>query len=219
MTANNHTKPLFIIGGTFDPIHFGHLRMAVEVQERFPEAEVAFLPCGQPGHREPPIATAWQRLAMVQRALEHFPGFTLLTDELDGPGPHYTVATATRLRQRYPNRAIVWVIGNDASGGIHRWRGAEQLPSLIHLLCCLRPNYPIPTAEGFNRVQCALLTTRPYGQMAWLELPALDISSTLIRERVKMGRNILGLAPESVCHYIEHYQIYRQTEPTGNQRN
>lgn len=216
MTANDIQHPLFIIGGTFDPIHYGHLRMAIEVRDHFPEAEIAILPCGYPGHRSKPVASAWQRLAMVQRALENIDGIGIRWEELDCPGPHFTIDTARRLRTCFPHRPIVWVIGSDASGGIRTWRGAAQLSSLVSLLCCQRPNYPVPTAEGFDKVEYQSLTERAYGQIATLTIPMLDISSTMIRERLAAGRSIFGLVPESVCHYIEHYQIYRQTKVEGN---
>jgi nicotinate-nucleotide adenylyltransferase len=202
-------KPLLILGGTFDPIHCGHLRMALETREACPWAELALLPCGVPGHRTEPLAQPWQRLAMIRRALEPVADISVLLHELQDPLPRFTVDTARMLRRQWPDRPIAWVVGSDAAENLHTWKEADVLPSLIHVLVVTRPGYAVAPPAGFAPAEAFDCQHRRNGLAATLEIPLLDISSSMIRKKRAAGLSITGLVPEGVERYIGQHGLYR----------
>jgi nicotinate-nucleotide adenylyltransferase len=192
-------KRVGVLGGTFDPIHNGHLVAASEVAHVLELAEVVFVPTGQPWQKEsrelsPPedrylmtvIATAFDPLLSVSRV------------DIDRPGETYTVDTLSDLRAvRGPDAEFFFIMGADALSGIKTWHKTENLFSLAHFVGCTRPGHPIDL-DGLDEHDVTLI-----------EIPALEISSTACRERVRTGRPIRYLVPDGVIQYIAKRGLYR----------
>jgi nicotinate-nucleotide adenylyltransferase len=134
-------KLIGILGGTFDPVHYGHLKPAQEIFQRLRLDELRIVPCYRPVHRDPPIASPEQRLHMLQLALREFPRFTLDERELRRGGDSYTVDTLDELRQEFPQAVLCLLLGLDALEGFKEWRRWRQILKLAHLLICARPGY------------------------------------------------------------------------------
>ena len=185
---------LAIFGGTFDPIHLGHLCVAWEASELL-DAEVRIMPSGTPPHRPPPIASAAQRLAMLQVALRDQSRLTLDARELQRSGPSYTVDTMIELRVEQGERPIVLLLGADAFAGLPDWHGWRQLFELAHIGVLSRPGeqlqLPAELQEAISsrRVSVpAALSTQPAGKVIELAVTAMEISATRIRELIAAGR-------------------------------
>jgi nicotinate-nucleotide adenylyltransferase len=192
-------KRIGVLGGTFDPIHNGHLVAASEVAHALALAEVIFVPTGQPWQKEdrdlsPPedrylmtvIATAFDPLLSVSRV------------DIDRPGETYTVDTLCDLRAaRGPGAEFFFIMGADALAGIKSWHNTENLFSMAHFVGCTRPGHPIDL-DGLDERDITMI-----------EIPALEISSTECRERVRTGRPIRYLVPDGVIQYIAKRGLYR----------
>lgn len=185
---------LAIFGGTFDPIHLGHLCVAWEASELL-DAEVRIMPSGTPPHRPPPIASAAQRLAMLQVALRDQSRLTLDARELQRSGPSYTVDTMIELRVEQGERPIVLLLGADAFAGLPDWHGWRQLFELAHIGVLSRPGEQLQLpaelqqAISSRRVSVpAALSTQPAGKVIELAVTAMEISATRIRELIAAGR-------------------------------
>jgi len=205
-----------IYGGTFDPVHFGHLRTAWEVGDRLGLDEVRMLPARQPPHRDPPVAAPEQRREMLIRALAGQDRLRLDETELRRDGPSWMVDTLTALRARFGARTpLILVLGEDAFLGLPRWREPERILAQAHLAVMTRPGWGLPetgrAAEWLrerrtDRVRD--LQDAPGGRIFPLEVTRLDISATRIRQLVAAGRQPRYLVPEAVLAYIEAQGLY-----------
>jgi nicotinate-nucleotide adenylyltransferase len=196
-----------ILGGTFAPIHNGHLRLAIEVREQLGLKEVRLIPAAQPPLRPAPAVPASRRLRWVQLALENEPGLSVDDCELRREGPSYTVETLAQLRARYPDAPLVLILGMDAAAQLQRWHRWESLLELAHLLFCNRPGGRQGFAPGLSRYlhgkqarDLSGLHARPAGFWWRCVIQALDISATGIRERLAAGHSVRGLVPDAVIH-------------------
>ncbi len=212
--------PLGIFGGTFDPIHFGHLRLAEEAVEHLGLAAVHWIPAGQPAHRDPPRVTAGQRLAMTRLALADNPRFALDAGEVDSARPSYTVPTLERLRQQFgANRPLFLLVGADAFAGLPDWHRWRELFSLAHIAVSHRPGFPVKPsslpaalADEFAARHAAnpqALHAAPAGGICTFAMTQLAISATLIRQLLANGNSTRYLLPPAVIDYIELHQLYR----------
>jgi nicotinate-nucleotide adenylyltransferase len=188
-----------LYGGTFDPVHLGHLRAAETAREAVGLDLVAFLPAAVPPHRGAPLSAAADRLAMVRLATTAHPRFEAWDAELRRPGPSYTVETVARLLSERPSDSFVLVVGADTWPEITTWREPERLLSLVEVAVVDRPGYPgeepgapFPGARGVRRA----------------EGPSLPISATAIRERARQGRSVRYLVPDAVADYIVARRLY-----------
>ncbi|HWU75740.1 MAG TPA: nicotinate-nucleotide adenylyltransferase [Rhodanobacter sp.] len=187
-------KPLAIFGGTFDPIHLGHLCVAWEAAELL-DADVLMMPSGVPPHRPPPMASAQQRLAMLRVALRDQSRLVLDARELERGGPSYTVDTMKELRAEYSERPLVLLLGADAFAGLPGWHGWRQLFELAHIGVLSRPGEQAPLPDELQREiadrrvndPAALLAT-PAGRVIALAVTPLEISATRVRELLASGR-------------------------------
>jgi nicotinate-nucleotide adenylyltransferase len=185
---------LAIFGGTFDPIHLGHLCVAWEAAELL-DANVLMMPSGLPPHRPAPVASATQRLALMQVALQGQSRLILDARELARSGPSYTVDTLVELRAEYGERPLILLLGADAFAGLPGWHGWQQLFELAHIGVLSRPGEqsPLPdalaraTADRWVENAAALHTTRA-GRVIALAVTPLEISATRIRELLAVGR-------------------------------
>jgi nicotinate-nucleotide adenylyltransferase len=189
-----------LYGGTFDPVHLGHLRAAESVREAMGLDLVAFLPAAVPPHRGAPLSAASDRLAMARLATASHRPFEAWDAELRRSGPSYTVETVSSLLCERPSDSFVLVVGADTWPEIVGWRDPERLLSLVEVAVVDRPGWPeeepvvpFPGARGVRRI----------------DGPSLPISATAIRERARQGRSVRYLVPDPVGDYIVSRRLYR----------
>ena len=205
-----------ILGGTFDPVHNGHLRLAVEALEFFRLAEVRLVPLYAPPHRDAPVAPAAMRLHMLKAAVAAEPRLAVDGRELQRGGISYTVDTLQSLREELDDTPIGLILGMDAFSQLASWREWRQLPDLAHLLIARRPGARLPEDPVVSNLLQALqvikprdLHDRPNGGIHIFDLPALDISSTRIRAMIQHGCSPRYLLPDAVLDIIGNHQLYR----------
>jgi len=206
---------LGVFGGTFDPIHYGHLRTAFEMLQALRFDSVHFTPCGDPPHRGETYAAAAERLRMVELALEGQEGFVADARELSREGPSYTIDTLTELRGEFPRRSIGLILGMDAFLGLHTWHRWSEILGIGHIVVAHRPGWKAPdigplgeliAERGTHRVED--LHKELYGRIHIHAVTQLEISSTEIRELVAAGRDPRFLMPDAVRDEIDRSGCY-----------
>jgi nicotinate-nucleotide adenylyltransferase len=209
-------QPLGILGGTFDPIHFGHLRPAAEVLAALALAEIRFLPAANPPHRHAPLVSAADRLAMVELAIAGHAGFVSDDRELRRGGPSYMVPTLESLRAEVGNRPLCLLLGIDAFLGLETWYQWARLPELAHLVVLTRPGWTFPEAAALpawarDRMATGAgeLAQFPAGRIYYQPVTPQAISASAIREKIARGESVQGLVPEAVWEYIGRHRLYR----------
>ena len=208
-------QPIGILGGTFDPIHYGHLRPAQEVLRALGLAEMRFIPAANPPHRRAPVATAAQRLRMVELAVAGIPGFVVDDREIERGGPSYTVLTLESLRREYGERPLCLLMGMDAFEGIETWHQWRRLPELAHLVVMTRPGWTFPPGAAppawvRGRIEPApeKLAQAGAGKIFFQAATPQDISATQIRAALAGGEPVEGSLPSAVLEYIRAHRIY-----------
>lgn len=212
--------PLVLFGGTFDPIHFGHLRTALELQEVLNVPQINLVPTGEPVHKSSTGASAAQRFEMVRLAVES--DAALLADdcELVSDEPCYTINTLMKKRAEVgEDLPIVLVMGMDSLLGIKSWSQWQQLTDYSHLLIVARPGYE---PEFDSELHCFidqhkvedlnLLNSLPSGHLVMHQLTPMNVSATQVRKIIKQGSNPRFLIPDSVWNFIKHERLYGANE-------
>jgi nicotinate-nucleotide adenylyltransferase len=219
----NYHRPLAnmrhigVLGGTFDPVHYGHLVIAEEVYATLKLAQMVFVPAGHPPHKTGEVITpAEHRLAMLELAIASNAHFTISRVDLDRPGPSYTVDTLRLLREQWGEQtAIYFVIGWDSLEELLTWYDAPGiLQQLTYLVAVRRPGYE-EAAEYQDGLESRLPGIKQ--RLLIVEAPQFEISATDLRSRVAEGRPIKYQTPESVEQYIVQYGLYRQ-KSVGSER-
>lgn len=187
---------LGVMGGTFDPIHFGHLVAASEAMAHFKLDKVIFVPTGEPWQKQE-ITASEHRYKMTQLAILGNPDFEISDLDVKRPGPTYTVDTLRDLSAEHPNADLYFITGADAISQIQTWKDVDQIWGLARFVGVSRPGHDLEVPKS------------PQGAISLLEIPALAISSTDIRGRVKAGKPIDYLLPDSVIGYIEEHNLYQ----------
>lgn len=200
-----------ILGGTFDPIHNGHLHIATEALNRLELEQVQLMPCALPVHRGRPRATAQQRCAMIELALAGRAGLSLNTLEIERDGPSYMVDSLREIHAR-DDVKIVLLLGADAFNGFARWKQPRQILDLAHLVVCIRPGVePDPELYRDHRVASPRELSRlPAGAVMVLEVDAIDCSSSELRAALESGDIPRRWLPSAVADYIETHHLYRR---------
>lgn len=216
--------PLGVLGGTFDPIHFAHLRLAEEAREALALAGVRLIPAGQPPHRGAPGSTADDRLAMAHLAVAGNHGLEIDDGEVRSAQKSYTVLTLERLRAELgPQRPLVLILGADAFAGLPTWHRWPELFTLAHVAVANRPGYaphgrrwpavlsPELDAACKDRVtnDAADLRRQPAGRVIPFDMTPLAISASLIRDLLCNGQSARYLLPDAVLDYIDSHNLYR----------
>lgn len=216
------TATLGLLGGTFDPIHYGHLELAREVRTALGLQAVRLIPAGDPPHRGPPVAPAAHRLAMIEQALADYPDLEVDTREIGRTGPSYTVVTLTELHNEAPARPLALIVGDDAFAGLPTWHRWHDLFDLAHFIVVARPVTtpdralpPALAAEWERRfTHDPRMLSRPQGGAIFAQsITPHDISASAIRAELARGPNgvaaVRGLLPPVVLAYIDRNQLYR----------
>ncbi len=186
------------MGGTFDPIHNGHLVAASEVQSRFSLDEVIFVPTGQPWQKSDRVVSdAEDRYLMTVIATASNPVFTVSRVDIDRPGPTYTVDTLRELHERYPDDELYFITGADAVEQILTWHAVDEMFDFAHFIGVTRPGYDLSDHH------------LPEGKVSLVEVTAMAISSTGLRDRVRKGEPTWYLTPDGVVRYIDKHKLYR----------
>lgn len=204
-----------IFGGTFDPIHFGHLRTALELYQALDLAEVRLIPCYKPVHRKLPIATPEQRLAMVYQAIEGEPAFKVDECEIQRKVPSYMIDTLETLREKLPETPLCLIMGIDALLGFPGWHRYEDILKLAHLVIAHRPQYHLPQTGTIAELlkqrikhNTVAIHDSLAGNIILHPVTPLEISATDIRRQIAMGRSTRYLLPDRVYHYIQEHGVY-----------
>ena len=206
-----------VLGGTFDPVHFGHLRPALDVAEILKLDEVRFIPCGQPPHREQPTASALQRLSMLRAAVSSYPGFKVDDRELRREGPSYMVDTLASLKKDFPDQSLCLILGWDAFIHLESWYQWQRIFELANIVVTHRPGWSVEQIKeqtDLSRlikdrtVATDTLSGKQAGYITFIAVTQLDISSTQIRQQLKQGKRVSYLLPEKVEQLIVNQNIY-----------
>ncbi len=188
------------MGGTFDPIHHGHLVAASEVQAWFDLDEVLFVPTGDPWQKsDREVTEAEHRYLMTVVATAANPRFTVSRVDIDRDGPTYTIDTLRDLKAVMPDAQLFFITGADALADIFTWRDADELFELANFVGCTRPGYTTD-AEALSKI--------PSDKVTMVEIPALAISSTDVRKRKRRGEPVWYLVPDGVVQYIAKHDLY-----------
>jgi len=206
---------LGIFGGTFDPVHIGHLRIAIDAREALGLAEVRLVPLARAVHRDQPETAAELRLAMLRAAVLGRPGLAVDTCELNREGPSYTVDTLTAFHDAMPQRSLCLLMGSDAFNGFTAWRQPETILQLANIALLRRPDHVIGDAVRplYERHRVARLDTTRHGQVIDCPVAQLEISSTDVRRRVASGQSIDYLVPDPVREIIRQHGLYGVPAP------
>ena len=216
-------KSILLFGGTFDPVHNGHVAMAYDALGETGALQLVILPAGNPYHRgRMPVASAAQRTRMLDIAFEGSGAVSFDSRELARNGPTYTVDTLRELREQHGDRvSLIWLIGGDAFARLDTWHEWQSLFSLANFAVAVRQGEPHP-ADALSQVlgehlvnrqtEASALRFSPSGEYAILAAEVPRVSSTDIRARCAKHQSIRGLAPDDVCDYIEQHQLYAHEE-------
>ncbi|HEU4654227.1 MAG TPA: nicotinate-nucleotide adenylyltransferase [Steroidobacteraceae bacterium] len=219
-----YMNPIGIFGGTFDPIHYGHLRTAFELMQALRLSEMRFMPAGNPPHRDVTVASAEERLGMVQAATRDQPGFVVDDREIRRPGLSYSVDTMRSLRADFPDRSLCLIVGMDAFLGLPKWHQWRELMDLAHLVVAHRPGWRAPSMGPLGE----LLVDRGTGRINDLHesragciyihaVTQLEISSTEVRKLIAAGRDPRYLMPDPVRSLIAETGCYRSADVARKQ--
>ncbi|HTP99585.1 MAG TPA: nicotinate-nucleotide adenylyltransferase [Casimicrobiaceae bacterium] len=219
--ATDMTPPVAILGGTFDPVHYGHLRLADEVRRALGLAQIRLVPAGDPPHRGGPRASAADRLAMLRLAASEFPALAVDPREIERGGKSYTVLTLEELRREAPRRPLLLVVGADAFLGFPTWHRWRRIFDLAHVVVVARPGVALAGSlppELLAQWQARLTTDRsvlfsqPSGAIYEQPITPQPISATEIRTQLARGAGgrseVVRLLPPAVLAYIDQHRLY-----------
>jgi len=206
-------KLIGLFGGTFDPIHYGHLRPALDVMQAANLHEVRFIPNRVPPHRDSPVCSNQQRAELVQLAIADTPGFVLDQRELQREGPSYMVDTLKSLKQDFPEDFLCLIMGMDAFNGLPQWHRWQEILKLSHLIVTSRPGSELSDFASQSDIQKKIsddpkcLRERPVGEILLQSVTQLDISASLIRHLLSNRQSTQFLLPEAVREKLEQAYV------------
>ena len=201
-----------INGGTFDPIHYGHLRAALEVQYKLQLEQVRFIPCYQPVHRDSPMVSSEQRAAMIELAIQGQPLFYLDRIEIERGGPSYMVDTLAALKEQQADVGLVLMMGTDAFSKFHTWHNWQQILKLANIAVMHRPGDGLTLYSESGQILSAHQVakfTQPSEQIMDVVITQLDLSSTAVRSHLQNEIPVDYLLPPQVINYIKTHRLYQ----------
>ncbi|MGH1485140.1 MAG: nicotinate-nucleotide adenylyltransferase [Cellvibrionaceae bacterium] len=209
-----------LLGGTFDPVHLGHIQMALEAKQCLNLAEVRLMPCHQPPHREQPQLTSEQRVCLLQLAIEGIDGLSIDDREMRREGPSYTVDTLKDLRKELgPDVSIVLLMGADAYASLTQWHRWQELLKLAHIGVFLRPGFVLPASgilsDLLNDSDVSDIEKKVAGSVVALNQKQVDISATEIRRQLA-AEEVPSQLAQNVYEYIINNQLYKSRENVVN---
>jgi len=209
-------RPIGLFGGTFDPIHYGHISIAEQLMDVLKLHAMHFIPNKHPWHRDHPVTQTAHRLAMVRIATAKNPTFIVNDIEIKRPGPTYTIDTITNIRKQIPDQPLCLVLGKDVFTTMNRWHNWETIPELVHLVIINRPGVPLPYAPWMKTLlqerdttDVRKLSSKPGGYIFQYEIDPMIISATEIRKKLKAGKDVSTEIPSEVFRYIQQHHLYR----------
>ncbi len=205
------------MGGSFDPVHYGHLRSALEVMEALSLSEVRFIPAKVSPLKDQPHCSEQDRMNMLRLAIEGVPEFTLDKREMEREGSSYTIDTVKALYADYPNEQFVFILGVDAFNQFKQWKNWQEILALIHLVIVHRPSYTLDRSEWEEQQwleNANDLYKYQSGKLLAIPVMPLEISSTAVKQLLLQDKKIHFLVPEKVRHYIKAKKLYSHTAPT-----
>lgn len=210
-----HKTPTGLLGGTFDPIHNGHLHIANYVMQALDLKVMQFIPNRQVPKKHKAFANEQHRIAMLRLALSNHQSFIVNDIEFSRPAPSYMFDTLTTLRSLVPTLPLCLILGADAFDGLNHWFRWQDLLDLVHLVIINRPDYPIPSSDWQKELLAKHLTHKkedlhaaPSGKIIMLKAQPIAISSTGIREKIKAGEDASEYMPKKVWNYIQQHKLY-----------
>lgn len=203
-------KTIGVLGGTFDPVHLGHISLAQQAQQSLNLGQIQFLPCSVPVHRNQPLAGAEHRLLMLQQAIDGHKNWLVNTVELDRDGPSYMVDSLRLMRKGLANDSLVLLLGVDAFNAFHRWKSPEEILTLAHLVVCRRPGVNVDTSIFSSRQtdDPALIQNRAGGHILFLDINENHCSSTGVRQALLQNDPVADCLSPKVLEYIHQHQLY-----------
>ncbi|MCL2912610.1 nicotinate-nucleotide adenylyltransferase [Shewanella corallii] len=214
MAQTSPRRWIGLLGGTFDPIHYGHLKPALEAHKQLGLDEIWLMPNAIPPHKDGEITDSVHRLAMARAVCDVHSGFSLCDIELElaaSGTPSYSVNTLKILKQRYPDCDFVFLMGMDSLLSLHLWHEWQQLTGLCSLLVAIRPGWQLEISQLPGQVQAQIvsqLSRGSTGQIQMLDVPPQDISSTEIRTQLQQGNLPAAMMPKEVADYIQAHNLY-----------
>jgi len=217
MTDSNRSTagPLAFFGGTFDPVHYGHLRCADEARQKLGLKNLYLLPAGTPPHRDAPQASVKQRLDMLELARKEFPHLLIDDRETRRSGPSYMVDTLRELRSEFPDRPLMLLVGQDAANHLHRWFHWRQLFDLANIVILTRPGaHSVYQPDLERQIQLRSgsdveeLCKSKAGLVLHLEVEPIEISATNIKSKIHTGKMQASMLPAAVLQYIVQNRLY-----------
>jgi nicotinate-nucleotide adenylyltransferase len=208
-----------ILGGTFDPIHHGHLRLALEASEQLDLDQVRLIPVNIPPHRTPPVASPVHRRAMIELAINNVPGLCIDLREIESDEISYTINTLKSLRQEFNDDALCLIVGRDAFNKIDSWKDWQELLNYAHIIVANRPgeltdelsSKLINWIEMYQTDDHALLQNSLSGYIYFIDIPMLDISSSMIRQSYSEHKAVDDLLPSPTLTFIKDNELYLDT--------
>lgn len=212
------TKKLIgIFGGTFDPIHNGHLNIAQTLYKNLPFDQIQFIPCGIPPHRSQPIANPMDRLAMVKLAVADFPYFTVNDLEVKKKSPAYTIETLKTLHPQFKDQSLCLILSTDVFSLFNTWHEWEKILNFCHLIITNRPQYSLPQTTWLKNLltqhqthHLSDLSNLSYGKIFFPLITEIPISATDVRQHLQQKNfsHITSLLPQKVVTYIQNHHLY-----------
>ncbi|MBM4254908.1 MAG: nicotinate-nucleotide adenylyltransferase [Deltaproteobacteria bacterium] len=221
--SENRTLRVGILGGTFNPIHLGHLRSAEEIREAFALDRIYFVPAAQPPHKSSHgLVSAVHRFKMVELAIADNPYFFPSASELERSGPSYSIDTIRRFRMDLPSSSLFFILGFDAFREIHTWKEYPLIPALCNMIVTSRPGVSVPPIDQILPVALQTMlwydpATKMYCHasgccLAFYEIQGLSISASQVRQLALQGKSLRYLVPAAVHTYISEHDLYKQEE-------
>ena len=209
-------KLIGILGGTFDPIHLGHIYLAEQSYQHLKLQEIRFIPAYQPVHRDTPGASVADRLAMVKLAIADHSNFILDEREIIRQGPSYMIDTLISLHQEMPDNILCLLMATDAFAGFNKWHRWQEILNYAHIVIADRPELPCqlnPILQQYVQrhqiINPDLLKEKTHGSIYFMTISHLPISATEIRQQIAAGKNAAGFLPATVWDYIQKKNLYR----------